>query len=357
MAIDIYRTQTMLTAMELFPKRNTFLRDRYFPTTSKDIFVTEEVLVEYKDEKGRKIAPCVIPRKGGIAVAREGYKTERYTPPYIAPKRPLTIDYLNKKQFGETLFSMRKPSEREAAILAQDLIDLSEMIDGREEYMAARTIFDNGYAMRHYADKYGGDEYEEFEITFYDEEKNPAVYTPAAPWDTKSGAFLDDIYEMATILKRRGLKGADLLMERNTISTLLNNEHLLKLLDTRRLDLAQIKPQELPNGSTSLGKINIYGIHIEFICYPEEYEDEEGVAKQFIEVGKVALTAPNMGRTAYSSITQIEEYDKQFHTYAAKRVPHVTVNVEGGIRNITQKARPLTMPNYKNSAIVAQVLY
>lgn len=65
MAIDIYQTQTMIAAMQLMPKRPTFLRDRYFETSDADMFVTEDVLVEYKDEKSRKMAPFVMPRKEG----------------------------------------------------------------------------------------------------------------------------------------------------------------------------------------------------------------------------------------------------------------------------------------------------
>ena len=57
MAIDIYQTQTMIAAMQLMPKHPTFLRDRYFETSDADMFVTEDVLVEYKDEKSRKMAP------------------------------------------------------------------------------------------------------------------------------------------------------------------------------------------------------------------------------------------------------------------------------------------------------------
>ena len=37
--INIYQTQTMIAALQLMPPRPTFLRDRYFPTSEKDIFV------------------------------------------------------------------------------------------------------------------------------------------------------------------------------------------------------------------------------------------------------------------------------------------------------------------------------
>lgn len=47
MAIDIYKTKTMLAAVRQMTPVTSFLRDRYFPTGSGDMFPTEEVLVEY----------------------------------------------------------------------------------------------------------------------------------------------------------------------------------------------------------------------------------------------------------------------------------------------------------------------
>ncbi len=356
MGIDIYRTHTMVAAMQLMPPRPTFLRDRYFKTTDKNIFGTEDVLVEYRDEKQRKMAPAVIPLKGGIPVQRDGYKTDRITPPYIAPERPLSVDELDRKQFGETLFSRKKPSEREAAILAQDLKDLNELIDAREEWMAAKTLFENGYSMKQYADKYGEGAYEEFEIRFYDEAKNPAVYIPAKAWDSTGSGFLDDIFAMAQTLKKRGLRAADLIMGAEVAAMLLKNEFLLKLLDNRSLQLAKVDPKDMPDGATSLGKVNVMGVWIEFIFYAEEIVDEDGESRPLVPQGEVCLTAPGMGRTLYGAVTQLEK-DEHFHTYMARRVPQVTSNIHASTRTLTQKARPLTVPNYKNSAIKAKVLF
>lgn len=47
MPINIYQTQTILAALPLMKNKPTFLRDRYFSTSDRDIFVTEDVLVEY----------------------------------------------------------------------------------------------------------------------------------------------------------------------------------------------------------------------------------------------------------------------------------------------------------------------
>lgn len=356
MAINIYETQTMIAAMQLMPPRPTFLRDRYFPTTDKDIFVTEEVLIEYKDEKARKIAPCVIPRKGGIPIARDGYRTERYAPANVAPERSLTIDDLKKKQFGETLFSQRTPAEREAAVLGEDLRDLGEMIDTREEYMAAQALFENGYAMKHYADKYGSSEYEEWEIHFYAGEKNDAIYTPASPWNTASKNIIADLSEIAAILKRRGLRAADCVFGADVANVLTNNDYILKLMDNRRLDIISIKPEEAPNGVISYGKINCNGTMLDLYCYVEEFTDEDGDSKTFVPEGKIVVTAPNMGHTMYGAVTQMEEVDRQFYTYAAKRVPHITTDSHNSIRTLALTAKPLIAPWYQNSSISAQVL-
>ena len=358
MAIDIYQTQTIIAAMELMPKRPTFLRDRYFKTSDEDMFVTEDVLVEYKDEKSRKMAPVVIPKKGGIAVPRDGYRTERLTPPYVAPERTLTVDDLKKKQFGETLFSQQTPAAREGQILKTDLNDLNGMIDTTEECMASQTLFENGYSFRQYADKYGSGEYEEYEIHFYDGEQNTAVYTPAVPWSRTNNAIINDLYIIAKLLKNRGLRASEVIFGDEVADVIINNEYIQKLLDNRRLNLMDINPQPLPDGATSYGKINCMGIMLELICYSEEYVDiTDGRTKTFVPSGKIAVTAPEMGRCMYGAITQMEESDRQFHTYANRRVPHVTYNTHDSVRTLAQQARPLMVPKVKDSAISATVLF
>ena len=65
----------MVAALQLIPPKPTFLRDRYFPSTDTELFVTEDVLIDYKDDSKWKMAPCGRPRSGGIPVGREGYRT------------------------------------------------------------------------------------------------------------------------------------------------------------------------------------------------------------------------------------------------------------------------------------------
>lgn len=356
MPINIYQTQTLVTAAPLVLKRPTFLRDRYFETTDNDLFVTEDVLVEYKDEQNRKLAPCVVPMSGGIAMDRNGYKTERYTPANVAPKRTLSVADLQKRGFGETVFSQKKPAEREAALLRQDMIDLGECIDSREEWMAAQVLFNNGYTMKHYIDDYGGSKYKEYGIKFYDEGSNPAVYTPAAAWGESSKAIMEDLYAISLLLKKRGLKVSDVIFGHEVGSVIINNEYFQKLLDNRRLDLMAINPAELPEGVVYYGRMNVYGVALDLFCYSETYTDEQGTTQTFVPENKIVVTAPKMGRAKYGAVTVLEK-DDSFYTYTGKRVPHVVADQKSGVKELFIESKPLFMPNYKNSAISATVLF
>ena len=104
MPFNFYDTHTLLMAVQQLTPAATFLRDRYFPTNdASDIFATDDVLVEFRDGS-KKLAPFVAPRKGGVTVLRAGYNMERYTPPFVAPRRVLTLDELRKRGFGEALY-------------------------------------------------------------------------------------------------------------------------------------------------------------------------------------------------------------------------------------------------------------
>lgn len=353
----IYRTTTMLAAVELMPPHRTFLRDRYFPhDPSQDLFPTEEVLVEYR-EGNKKMAPCVLPRKGGITIERDGYKTNRYTPPYVAPQRPLTIDDLNKKGFGENLFSNRTPQQREAEILGQDLRDFDMLISAREEYIAAQAMLNNGYVLRHYADKYGAGEYEEWEIRFYDGSSNPGRYTPTVDWDETGADIFGDLGAMIKLLTTRGLPATDLIVATDVADVLINNEKIQKIFDNKNINLGSINPEMLPAGAAYLGRINVYGRSLDIFSYDETYEDEiTGENVPYIPAGHIIVTAPAAGRSLYGAVTQLEQSDDQFHTYMGRRVPKYIAKSDRDIREIKVTSRPLFIPKYATPWISAQVL-
>ena len=115
-------------------------------------------------------------------------------------------------------------------------------------------------------------------------------------------------------------------------------------------------PELLPDGAAIVARLNVLGRIISVISYDLTYTDDEGNDKLYIPSGKCVLTAPGAGRTAYGAVSQVEQSDGEFHTYAGRRVPKYVSSAEGNSRTLTISSRPLMIPNNKNPFIVADVL-
>lgn len=137
---------------------------------------------------------------------------------------------------------------------------------------------------------------------------------------------------------------------------IIKNEEIQKFLDNRRYELGNVQPETLAPGAAIMAKLNVGGRVISIISYDETYTDDNGNDVQYIPEGKCILTAPACGRTLYGAVTQVEQADGEFHTYAGKRVPKYLSNAEGNTRSLTISSRPLLIPNHKNPFIVADVL-
>ena len=323
MAFNFYDTHTLLASVQQLPPLHSFLLDRYFPTNAaSDVFATDDVLVEYR-KGSKKAAPFVAPRKGGITILREGYTMKRFTPAHMAPKRPLSIDDLKKRGFGEALYTNLTPAQRQGVIMLGDLDELRDMNTRRKEAMAAEVIFTNGCIMHEYTDDLGT--YEEKEVRYYDGTRNPAKYTPSADWaDTEAGGkqMIDDVAAMISMLSNIG--GVD--------------------------------PETLPAGASKIARLNIKGRMIDFLTYEDTYTELDGTVKQYIPQGMIAVGAPAAGRTVYGAITQVEQTDGEFHTYTGVNVPKYISDAAHNIRELTLSSAPLPMPNNECPFSVAKVI-
>ena len=352
MPFNFYETHNLLMAVEQLTPPTTFLRDRYFPTNdATDVFSTNDVLVEYKDGS-KRVAPFVAPRKGGVTILRSGYEVQRFEPPFVAPRRMLTIDDLNKRGFGEALLSQLTPEIRQRTLILKDAQELSDMISRREEVMAAEVMQTNACVMKHIADD--ADVADEKYIQFYTGD-NDAVYTPSANWAKDYTGIGADLAAMARLLTKRGLPASELVVGADAADAILGNTEIQKLLDIKNYNAGRIDPKTLPHGATHIATLNVKGRLIDVICYDEEYT-EGAETKSYIDPKTVILTAPAAGRTLYGAVSQVEQTDGLFHTYTGKRVPKYLSNAEGNTRSLTLSACPLLIPNNKNPFIVAKVL-
>lgn len=351
--IDLYTTRALIASIEGLNPASAFLRDRYFPTGPTNIFNSERVIVEYRDGD-RRLAPFVTPLKNGVGVERRGSSMREYMPPTVAPMRPITLDDITKRGFGEALFGSMSPMQREAVLAAQDLIDLDRMITRREESMAAETMLDNGCVMHEIGDD--ADVARENEIRFFSEGSNPATYTVTTKWDAAGAKILADLGEMVKMLTANGLPARDFVCAPDVADAIVNDETVQKLLDNRRYDLGEVAPRLESDSASVMCVLNVRGHAINVISYDDTYTDGEGESQTYIPSGCGIMTAPGAGVTLYGAVNQVEQYDGQFHTYPGRRVPKYLSDATGNVRTLTLTARPVLCPRDKNPWVSAKNL-
>ena len=356
--MDIYSTYYMLAAVKELPPEHTFFKRRYFPTNeTMDVFGTTKVLADYAEGSQRR-APFVLPRIGSVSVAREGFSTYELEPGNISISRPLTVDHLKNRGFGESLMSNLTPADRERMLLIGDLAELSARISRTEEWLAVQTMLDNGCVMRHQTEVQ--DVYEDIPVKFYDGEDNPALFTPAAKWEhgtaDKPGSWYADVCAMIKMLTSRGLPARELLVASDVGEFLMEDPWILKMLDNRRVELGHIAPTELTDYVSELGVFNFKGRNLSILVSDGTFEDEQGKDTPYVPNGSAIVTAPACGKGLYGGVTQLET-DGAYHAHAGTRVPQHIFTVKPPVKEVQVTAKPLLVPVRKSPWTTAKNVF
>lgn len=343
--MDIYKTKVILQAVEQIKPVNTFLRTVFFPFSKT--LLTEDVLIDSKKGK-RKVAPFVAPRVGGVVVSREGYKTNKITAPRIAPERALTIDDISSRLMGEAIESTKTPEQRQAEILGQDIAELTEMIDRREELMVRELLFSNKIPVKGYAD-YNSKNTVDMVIDYGKKEE----FKITNLWNTKEANIFSDLKSMREkIVKESGVSPNILIMASDVIDALLENEKFMKLLDTKNINVGQIDPKILVNGANYWGRLTALGIDL--YSYDEWFLDDDNKEKAMIPEGSILMGSQGLGTVAYGLVTQMEQTG--FKSYEGSKVPKIWDDMNNDIRKLRITSRPIPIPTYLDSWITTKVI-
>ncbi|WP_085630728.1 major capsid protein [Pseudomonas sp. R16(2017)] len=267
--MDIFDTRTMLEAVEQMPTARRFLLNTFFNGGNPVTFPTKTVDIDIVKGK-RKMAPFVNPRLPGSLSLRNGYTTSTYSPPYIQPKRETTAELVLKRAAGDNPYSTRTPLERAGQVLGKDLRDLDDEIVRREEWMCAQALTTG--KVRVIGE--GVDDTIDFLMA-----SDHRISLGSGQWNT---ADADPISNLRTwkrkIAKDSGRTANTVAMSGEALDAFQSNATVMKQLNTRRVDMGMIKPEELPDGVTYLGYLSDPGVDL--YGYDEWYladggEDEE----------------------------------------------------------------------------------
>lgn len=250
--MDIYNTYYMLAALEELMPEPTFFKRRYFPTDlAMDVFGTSKVLADYR-EGNRKAAPFVLPRIGPLPVGRGGLSTYELEPGNISTSKPMTIDQLTKRGFGESIMSTATPEMRARQLLMGDLSDLSARVTRREEWLACETMLNNGCVMRHQTDD--PEISEDIPVQFYGGVDNPALFTPQSSWEhgkdeRTPGNWYRDVVQMIKMLVQRGRPATELIVANDVGAFLQEDPWIQYMMDNRRAEYGAINPEKRISGA------------------------------------------------------------------------------------------------------------
>ncbi|MBN4176219.1 hypothetical protein GSU75_03468 [Pseudomonas savastanoi pv. phaseolicola] len=294
--MDIFDTRTMLEAVEQMPTARRFLLNTFFNGGSPVTFPTKTVDIDIVKGQ-RKMAPFVHPRLPGSISLRDGYRTDSYAPPYIQPKRETTAELVLKRSAGDNPFSSRSPLERAGQMLGKDLRDLDDEIIRREEWMCAQALTTG--KVRVLGD--GVDDTIDFLMA-----NDHKITLATGQWGTEKSDPIGNLRAWKRkIAKHSGRTANTAALSGEALDAFQSNLTVIKQLNTRRVDMGLIKPEELPDGVTYLGYLNDPGVDL--YGYDEWYLDDEGDEQPMIPAGGLILGATSTRNAMlYGAIQDLE---------------------------------------------------
>lgn len=326
-----YTTREMMEAIDQTPPVRTFLQRTFFPNDRTHI--TEKV--EFDVRKGKRImAPFVSPRKGGKVITRQGFRTNRFTTPKIAPERVLTIDDVTKRAIGENIYSQRTPEEREDELLSKDMTDLEDAIARRKEWMCRQILFEGKI------DVVDEDEGVDVQIDFgFD---NIVVLGADEQWTLATVNPLPRFKEFRKkIIKNFGVAPDIALFSSDVIEDFITNPFIEKAMNLLKYKNVVIEPRVVDPALTFYGRIA--ELDLDIYTYDEWFLNDDGEEEAMIPPGTVLLGhSTGEGQIEYGLVTQME--DKKLQSYEGKLVPKRWVDENNEVEMLRLTSRPLPRP-------------
>lgn len=336
--IDLYKTRTMLGAIEVIPTNESFLLDTF--CGESETFPTESIDIDFVKGK-KKMAPFVSKFKSGIQVERNVIATKNYKPEKIQPKRELTVETLEQRLAGEALYSGKTPAQRAAELLARDLRELKDMVDRRKEWMIAQTLFTGKFIAKVHTDSANYDEVE-FD---YGHTLSTLIETATKKWtvaNAETSTPIDDLAEIADkIAESTGRRPDIVVMGKDALKGFLASKQVKEYFDIHRYDFGAIQPSLKTTQVQYIGRLLLPAVEI--YSYSEAYiDDETGKLTPFVPANKVLVANRAIFSMKYGAVTQQENGVKQ--TYMGELVPKYEAVDHEDISWLKVTSKPVPVP-------------
>ena len=341
MEFDILETSELVGVIENLPTVPSYWLDLCFPRA----YASQSEYIDFDlVDKAKRLAPFVAPNVQGKPVLGRRREMRRFKPAYIKMKDPVDPNRLLERRAGEPFGGSLTPQQRADAIIADILRDHGDMLDLREEWMAAMAI-QNGQVT------VVGEDYPEVTVGFGRNVNHTKVLTGTARWGQAATATpINDIASWnSEMLTNSGRKGVRLTMGVNASKAFFATDQLAKALETRRGSLTKLETFSVA-GDNIIDHGELEG-GIRLVTYNEFYEDNMGNQIPLLDPDAVILTGNVQGIRAYGAIQDFDAAWKSLRRFSKM----FKQDDPSGLYVLDQSA-PLPIPAYVNATMKVDVM-
>ena len=340
MEFDILETSELAGVIENLPTVPSYWLDLCFPRA----YASQSEYIDFDlVDKARRLAPFVAPNVQGKPVLNRRREMRRFKPAYIKMKDPVDPNRLLERRAGEPFGGNLTPQQRADAIIADILRDHGDMLDLREEWMAAMAVMFGQVTVV-------GEDYPEVTVGFG---RNPAqtkTLTSTARWNQASTSTpIDDIRAWSQEqLTNSGRKGLRLTMGTRASASFFNSDQVQAALETRRGSLMKLETASV-DGDNIIDHGELPG-GVRLVTYNEFYEDNQGVQIPFLDPDAVVLTGNVNGIRAYGAI---QDFDANWQSL--RRFSKMFKQPDPSGLYVLDQSAPLPIPANPNSTTYVDV--
>ncbi|EFL53095.1 major capsid protein E [Solidesulfovibrio fructosivorans JJ]] len=296
MGYDMFDYREMTGVLSTMFSPRMFLLETFFGGTEVKTHDTKHVDIDIV-RRGRKMAAFVSPRREGRVVDREGYRTATFTPPYIKEKKVTTAEHVLTRRPGETIYAKpMTPDQRAGEILGEDMTELRDRILRREAWMAAQLLKTGVVVCQ-------GDGID-VTIDFGMPSDHKIILSEVDKWTADTSDPSGNLVTWRELIARdSGLVPNVAVLGSDVAAAVRRNELLMKQLDSRRVTLGQIDPQQLPDGVIYLGQLEATDLY----SFSDYYEDDDGDLQPMVPEDYIFLGSTQSANRRHAGL--IEDLD------------------------------------------------
>jgi len=355
MALDIYSTVQLLPAVETIKPQTYLFRDRFFNRQIQ--FATAAIAFEQLPTEQRP-APYVSPQAQGRIMSWKGRTSKMFTPAYVKPKHEIDPNHsiVVQRGVGEPIGgnqgenALEQRWDQAVAYAMQLQLD---MIDRREEIMAAQAIINGGLTIAS----------EDYPAVYVDYGRDPSlttVLTGTARWGQSAAAPLTNLRDRrraAFNLSSRPI--SDVIMGLDAFDLFFLSQEVKDMLAASanyRITTSDSQLTSFSDGSTPLefrgrlqgangqGALNVW-------TYAQTYEDFDGSTQNIMNpLDVVGVAADVDGYMCYGAIK-----DSKAGLRPLPRFPKMWENEDPSVTYMMTQSAPLPVIARPNASFRIRV--